>query len=147
MKTRKSWQEKLHNGKEAKIELMPPGGRFPAGKMLIPKPLDVDSYVRKIKPGQIRTQTQMREELARKAGADYTCPLTSGIFARIVAEAAEEERAQGRSDTAPYWRLVKEDGSLNPKFPGGVDAQARNLENEGHRILRAGKTPKVDVGK
>lgn len=145
MKTRKSWQEKLHNGREAKIELMPPGGRFPAGKMLIPRPLDVDSYVRKIKPGEVRTQTQMRDELARKAGADYTCPLTSGIFARIVAEAAEEERAKGASQVAPYWRLVKEDGSLNPKFPGGIEAQAKYLENEGLKIVRKGKLPKVDV--
>ena len=46
---------------------------------------------------------------------------------------------------APYWRVTKSDGSLNPKFPGGVEAQARRLEAEGHKIelSRTGKPKKV----
>jgi len=36
---------------------------------------------------------------------------------------------------APYWRVIKSDGSLNPKFPGGVQAQALHLKEEGHDIV------------
>ncbi len=34
----------------------------------------------------------------------------------------------------PYWRVVGRDGSLNPKFPGGIEAQATRLERKGHVI-------------
>ena len=56
----------------------------------------------------------------------------------------------GRKDITPYWRVIKNDGSLNEKFPGGVEAQARHLKEEGH-IIEPGtgnKPPKVkDFGK
>lgn len=44
-----------------------------------------------------------------------------------------------------YWRTVKEDGSLNDKFPGGAAAQARKLCEDGHTIAwtRGGSRPKV----
>lgn len=70
--------------------------------------------------------------------ADVTCPLTSGIFVRIVAEAAEEDRRNGKKRITPYWRVVKDDGSLKDKFPGGAKAQAKLLRAEGHAI-QAGK--------
>lgn len=70
---------------------------------------------------------QLRENLAMLYQADYTCPLTTGIFLRIVAEAVNEE---GRTDV-PYWRVVKNDGSFFDKFPGGVDAQQAKLDLEG----------------
>jgi len=42
----------------------------------------------------------------------------------------------------PYWRVIKTDGSLNPKFPGGAKAQAAHLRAEGHKIAAAkGKKP------
>jgi hypothetical protein len=41
----------------------------------------------------------------------------------------------GRRDIAPYWRVVRKDGSLKPNFPGGVDAQSAHLKEEGHSIL------------
>jgi hypothetical protein len=82
----------------------------------------------------------IRDHLARKFQADFTCPLTTGIFLRIVAETAEEDRQNGKEDIAPYWRVVKDDGTLNPKFPGGVAAQAARLESEGFAVERRGKT-------
>ncbi|PYT05169.1 MAG: methylated DNA-protein cysteine methyltransferase, partial [Acidobacteria bacterium] len=40
----------------------------------------------------------------------------------------------------PYWRVVKADGSLNDKFPGGAKEQSRRLKEEGHSITpRKGK--------
>jgi hypothetical protein len=61
---------------------------------------------------------------------------------RLAAEAAEEDASTGKTKIAPYWRVVREDGSLNPKFPGGVERQAEKLRGEGHRILPGtGKRP------
>jgi hypothetical protein len=82
------------------------------------------------------------KRLAGDFNADSTCPLTTGIFVRISAEAAEEYRHMGRKDITPYWRVVKNDGSLNDKFPGGATVQARRLKDEGHTIEPgAGKKP------
>ena len=64
----------------------------------------------------------------------FTCPLMTGIFLRIVAEAAEEDRLLGKCDITPYWRIVGEDGKLNAKFPGGVERQAEHLREEGHAV-------------
>ncbi len=47
-----------------------------------------------------------------------------------------------KKEVTPYWRVIRNDGSLNEKFPGGVKAQSRRL-NEGGLIieLRKGKKP------
>jgi len=110
--------------------------------MLIPKPLDVDALVRRIQRGKLATVDQIRERLARDFGADLTCPLTTGIFLRIAAEAAEEDATRGERDITPYWRVIKSDGSLNEKLPGGVEAQAHRLREEGHTVQPGkGKKP------
>ncbi|HEY3738719.1 MAG TPA: hypothetical protein VGL53_02685 [Bryobacteraceae bacterium] len=88
------------------------------------------------------TTGELRKELAHQFGADTTCPLCVGMFLRIAAEAAEE---RGR-DKTPYWRVVGDDGSLNPKFPGGATAQAEALRAEGHSITTGGK-PAIAVMK
>ena len=88
--------------------------------------------------------TENPYQLAKDFSADVTCPLTTGIFLRIVAEAAEENRLAGHKRLAPYWRVIKEDGTLNPKFPGGEEQQARRLRNEGFVIQRRGKRWFVD---
>jgi len=92
-----------------------------------------------------RLRCRVRKELAQKYRADSTCPLTVGIFLRIISEAAEEDRRKGSKLVTPYWRVVKDDGSLNPKYPGGVEAQATRLRAEGHKIVpgKGKKPPKV----
>jgi hypothetical protein len=127
-KAPKSSREKLEREGLPKV-VDDPRGR---GRLLIPNPLDVDALVRQIQRGNLATVDQIRERLARDAGADLTCPLTTGIFLRIAAEAAEEDRQRGERDITPYWRVIKGDGSLNEKLPGGVEAQAQRLREEGH---------------
>jgi len=140
-KAPKSSREKLEREGLPKV-VDDPRGR---GRMLIPKPLDVDALVRQIHKGKVATVDQIRERLARDFGADLTCPLTTGIFLRIAAEAAEEDLRAGEKDITPYWRVIKGDGSLNEKLPGGVEAQARRLSDEGHRIEpgQAKRPPRV----
>ena len=139
MKRRPTAREKLE--KDQPPRLVP----TPKGTMLIPRPLNVDALMREIPEGRLATTGQIRDRLAKDCGADYSCPLTTGIFMRIAAEAAEEDIRSGRRDIAPYWRVVRDDGSLNPKFPGGVEAQAARLAQEGHAILpsRGKAAPKV----
>ena len=135
-KSRTSWRAKLH--KPMKAKLVPisdaQAKRLGHGLMLIPTALQVDAMIRKIPAGQVSTLAQIRERLARWHRADVTCPLVTGIFLRIVAEAAEEDRLAGRAGITPYWRVVRDDGGLNPKFPGGVEVQAFRLKQEGHLV-------------
>ena len=140
-KTRKSWREKLETEQEPKV-VNDPRGR---GKMLIPRPLDVDALIRKIQKGKLVTDSQIRERLAKDFHANLTCPMTTGIFIRIAAETAEEDLTSGVTEITPYWRVIKSDGSLNEKFPGGTDAQAAHLREEGHTIEpgKGKKPPKV----
>ena len=151
MARRKTWREKLtedhpsHN----RIVPIPPKmqQRYGAGTMLIPSPRSVEAQVRKTRKGELLLVTELRERLAKDAGADVACPLTTGIFLRLVAEAAEEDRAAGKRRIAPYWRVLQAGGKLNPKFPGGVAAQAEKLVAEGHTLIPGkGKQPPAVAG-
>jgi alkylated DNA nucleotide flippase Atl1 len=145
MKTRKPWSEKLHTDQPAKVVPIPPKMRRRFGSLrksatiLIPRPLDVDALIRKVPRGKLVTQGHLREKLARDAAADVACPITTGIFVRIVAEAAEESARAGKGRITPYWRVVRDDGRLLEKLPGGPAAQAERLAEEGHQIDDSGK--------
>ena len=139
-RSRVPWREKMERPQEPKLVRIPPKmSRFGKGMMLIPTPKLVDEIVRQVPRGRLVTVGEIRRKLAADFSADVTCPLTTGIFIRIVAEAAEEDRAEGRKRIAPYWRVIKDDGGLNPKFPGGIEQQASYLRGEGCAITRRGK--------
>jgi hypothetical protein len=135
---RKTWRQKLEekHPEHGKVVDVPPKmqNRFLVGKMLIPKPLDIDALIQRIPKGKLATVLQIRDKLAKDAKANCCCPLTTGIFLRIVAEVAEEDLRNGKKYVTPYWRVIKAGGSLNERFPGGVHAQATHLEKEGHII-------------
>jgi hypothetical protein len=135
-KSKSSWRAKLQKPVRPKLVPISDGlaKRLGHGLMLIPTALEVDAMIRKIPRGELRTLAQIRKRLARWHNADVTCPLVTGIFLRIVAEAAEEDRRSGAADITPYWRVVRDNGRLNAKFPGGVELQARRLMEEGHIV-------------
>ena len=140
MKSKLSWREKLEKPQQPKLVKVPPKmSRFGKGMMLIPTPLLVDQLVRRIPKGKLVTVGELRRKLAADFAAAVTCPLTTGIFLRIAAEAAEEDRTNGHRRITPYWRVVKDDGGLNPKFPGGEKLQTQCLRDEGFSIDRKGK--------
>ena len=141
-KARKNAREKLEVGREPEV-VDDPRGR---GRMLIPRPLDVDGLIRRIPRGKLATVEQIRARLAADFHADFTCPLTAGIFIRIAAEAAEEDLSRGERGITPYWRVIKADGSLNQKLPGGTEAQAAHLREEEHSIQpgKGKKAPRVE---
>ncbi|MCF8261988.1 MAG: MGMT family protein [Melioribacteraceae bacterium] len=142
MKTRKSWKEKLHDDNGLpKVE--PIAGKliemWGEGTVVIAKPLDVDTIMRKVPKGKLTTVNEIRKIIAAKYETTIACPLTTGIFVRISAEAAEEEFSEGKRRITPYWRTLKEGGILNEKYPGGIEAQMAKLENEGFSVVPKGK--------
>jgi hypothetical protein len=85
--------------------------------MYISTPLEIDEYIKKIPYGQSISIQQMRDDLAKKNGADCTCPLTTGIFLRIVAEAAFENINSGTgSSPTPFWRAIDPKSSIAKKL-------------------------------
>ena len=104
--------------------------------MFFAPPLAYDALMRRVPWGRLTTVGYMREYLARQNHADFTDPITAGIFVSIAAWAS----FQREGDETPYWRTLKANGELNPKYPGGVQAQKARLEAEGHTILQKGRT-------
>ncbi|MDM7998441.1 MAG: MGMT family protein [Dehalococcoidia bacterium] len=135
--TRKSWRERLADSKDLPkvVEINAKmSQRWGSGTCVIPAPREVDELMRKVPKGKLTTINEIRAALARKHKATIGCPITTGIFAAIAARAAEEGAAEGKRDITPYWRTLKSGGELNPKYPGGVEAQAARLRDEGHTI-------------
>jgi len=91
--------------------------------------------MKKIPYGKIITVGAIRDYLARTNNADFTDPITAGIFVSIAAWASY----QRTDNETPYWRTLKAHGELNPKFPGGIEAQKEKLESEGHEIIQKGR--------
>ena len=139
---KKSWKEKLNDDKDlpkiVKIEgkLIKKWG---TGTCVIPAPREVDEIMKKVPKGKLVTINQIREKLATKHRATIGCPITTGIFASIVARAAAEQLAEGKKKITPYWRTLKSTGEINDKYPGGVKEQKKLLKNEGHRIMQKGE--------
>lgn len=137
-----SWTEKLHNSRDLpKVEIIPEKmkKRWGTGTIVIPAPLEVDELMKKVPEGKLVTINQLREVLAKKHKATISCPMTTGIFAWVAANAAEERKQKGTEDITPYWRTLKSGGVLNPKYPGGVEGLTKLLEAEGHEVIQKGK--------
>lgn len=140
-KSRTPWAEKMKKPAHCTVEVLAESksATYPAGRMLIPTPIAIDKIVRTIPKGELLTTDRLRKILAADNNADYTCPLTTGIFLRIAAEYAEEQKQNGVQNVSPYWRVIRDDGSLIDKLPGGVEHQAELLANEGFTFMPKGK--------
>jgi len=139
---KRSWSEKLKDSKGLpKVEEITDkmSKRWGTGTVVIPAPLEVDELMKQVPEGKLVTINEIRSALARRHGATIGCPLTTGIFAWVAANAAEEEQREGIADITPYWRTLKNEGVINDKYPGGLKTQKRLLKQEGHKIIRKGK--------
>jgi len=139
---KRSWSEKLKDSKGLpKVEEITDkmSKRWGTGTVVIPAPLEVDELMKQVPEGKLVTINEIRSALARRHGATIGCPLTTGIFAWVAANAAEEQRRWGIAYITPYWRTLKNEGVINEKYPGGLKAQKILLKQEGHKIIRKGK--------
>lgn len=109
--------------------------KYGGNKMYFAPPIDYDKVMRLVPLGKLLTVGTIREYFAKQSGADFTEPITAGIFVSIVAWASY----QRKNDETPYWRTLKANGELNPKYPGGIEKQKELLEKEGHVIMQKGR--------
>jgi alkylated DNA nucleotide flippase Atl1 len=135
----KPWREKLNedNPSYGRVVEIPAKmvAQHGTGTMVISSPRDLQTLIRTVPEGKLVTVAQLMGRVASDAGTDTACPMTTGIFLRVVAEVAELDRADAL-EVAPYWRVLKKKGKLNAKYPGGAVSQAKRLEAEGHTITR-----------
>lgn len=109
--------------------------KYGGSTMYFAPPIDYDRVMRQVPPGKVITVGKIREHFAKLNGADFTEPITAGIFVSIAAWASY----QRSGDETPYWRTLKANGELNEKYPGGAALQKEKLEAEGHTILQKGR--------
>ncbi len=137
--TRKTFNEKLNDSKDMpkiiRVTDEKSVKRYGGENMLIAPPLEYNEIMSKIPKGKVITITEIREFLAKKHNAEFTCPLTAGIFLSLAAQASEERE----DNKIAFWRTLKKDGELNPKYPGGVEYQKEMLEMEGHSFITKGR--------
>ena len=109
--------------------------RYGGERMFFAPPAAYDAIMKAVPRGKLLTVGAIREYLAAQNGADFTDPITAGIFVSIAAWASH----QRTENLTPYWRTLKAGGELNPKYPGGIEAQRQKLEAEGHTVLQKGR--------
>jgi hypothetical protein len=91
--------------------------------MLISSPGELANYIARIPRGETRTIDRLRNELARKAGAQAMCPVTTAIYLKVVAEVALQDLAEGKllDQVVPFWRVVLPDSKVAGKLTCGRD--------------------------
>lgn len=109
--------------------------KYGGDRMYFAPPIEYDKVMKLVPYSKVITIGEIREYFAKLGGADFTEPITAGIFVSIAAWASYQ-RNEGET---PYWRTLKANGELNPKYPGGVEAQKVKLEAEGHTIVIKGR--------
>ena len=143
---KQTWREKV-NAVEEKIHTITPEWeeRLGKGRILIPNAKDIERVICTTKAGELLTNDTIRVVLAKEKGVQVTAAIPTGVYLKYVALAAEEEMALGKQDITPYWRVLKPDGSINIKFPGGLERQLELLQSEGYAITatKGKKPPKV----
>ena len=87
--------------------------KYGGERMFFAPPVTYDELMKRIPYGKVVTVGAIREYLAKKNDADFTDPITAGIFVSIAAWASY----QRTENETPYWRTLKANGELNPKYP------------------------------
>lgn len=132
---KKSWTEKFNTKKEAEVKRIDKAfADMPEGcLMLIATPQIIADYVAEIPKGKTSSIPQMRKDLAGDYNADYTCPVTSGIFLRIATEKAYEELEAGKNinDITPFWRIISPKDKIAQKLSFGKDFIIAQRKKEG----------------
>lgn len=86
--------------------------------MYIGSPGSIANYIARIPTGETRSIEAMRNELARKNGAQATCPVTTAIYLKVVAEVALADLADGKTsqEVVPFWRVIAPDSKIAKKL-------------------------------
>ena len=129
-----TWAERLAASNDIDIRPVPEGrrGMTPGKLMLYPSAWMVNDAIRAIPEGDSVTPKELRARLARQYDVTYTCPVTTTMMLRVVAEAANEARANGAplAEVTPVWRVLNRSASALRQltFEPGWVADARERE-------------------
>lgn len=144
---KKSWIEKRDIPKLPEVKRINDDfADIKAGEtMLIATPAIVDDYVRHIPKGKTRDLATMRRDLAAEFHADKTCPVTAGIFLRIVAEAAMEANQNGLpiGRMTPFWRIIAPDSPTADKLSFGKSFLITRQRSEELEFQKPSKALKI----
>ncbi len=117
------WADRLHKDKTPQVKRLSFdfSGLKQGTTMLVPSPREIDDYVRQVPKGQSRSMLELRTDLARVHRADGTCPVSTAIFLKVVAEASFEAIGRGAklAEVTPFWRVVDPDSPLAKKLSCG----------------------------
>ena len=134
MASKKTWLDKLNEKKEPKTKRIDIDfADIPAGSnMFIATPKLIDEYIQQIGIGKRIDIKTLRKDLAIEHNADYTCPVTTGIFLRIVAEANYEKLQNGKrvEEITPFWRVIEPKSALAKKLTFGQEFLLQQIEKE-----------------
>ena len=129
----KSWKEKINNDKSFIVKKLDKDfSDMKVGEnMLIATPKIIDEYIKQIPKGVNINIKTLRNDLALTYNADTTCPVTTGIFLRIVSEAAYEDLLNGEKNITPFWRVVDHESKTAGKLACGINfiKKRRSEEN------------------
>ena len=122
-KATKTWSEKRQAKPPHTVTLDKDFAGVPAGsRLLISSPVELEDYLREQVPvGTTKAIQQVRRELAVLHKADATCPVSTSIFLRTVAEVAWDQIEAGTpvTEVAPFWRVVDPKSPLAKKLRAG----------------------------
>lgn len=114
--------------------------KYGGNRMYFAPPRVYDELMNRVPPGKVITVGAMREYLARQNGADFTDPITAGIFVSIAAWASHQ-RAENRRPTGGPSRPT---GSSIPNTPAASRPRGRSLKPRGTpSCRRGGKTSPI----
>ena len=129
----KSWKEKLNIDRSFVVKRLDKNfSDMKVGEnMLIATPKIIDEYIKQIPKGVDINIKTLRNDLALTYNADTTCPVTTGIFLRIVSEAAYEDLLNGEKNITPFWRVVDHESKTASKLACGINfiKKRRSEEN------------------
>lgn len=119
----KSWQEKFETKKEPVVKVIEKSfADIKEGeRMLISTPAEISEYINSLPKDKHLSLKELRQELAKRHHADKTCPVTTGIFLRIIAERSLELISEGKNPIAPFWKVVDPESPLAKKISCGPE--------------------------
>jgi hypothetical protein len=134
------WEARFQASREPQVKVLEKSfAGIPAGaRMLVVTPRIVDAEVCEIASGAVMAAATLRQRLAALHGAEYSCPVTTGIALRVVAERSYLRLQAGADPVTPFWRAVDPDSDLAGKLACGREF-LRRMRSAEAAPLRTGR--------
>lgn len=119
------WRRRFREAKPAKRVILETdfAGIRAGSRLFVATPGVIANYVDRIPRGEVREIRRLRNELARRHDCDATCPVTTAMYLRVVAEVAWDDLQAGLpiDRVVPFWRAVDPESPIARKLRCGAD--------------------------